>query len=119
MFYRLGVGAGEEGYKIGYLQFFYKVALFKALSEKRLNWDSPVLWQSNYQLQVVPNSLLSIKQSSGVGFSHTSTHDDYKKLCGLTASSASPSSGVTKRVLVLDTGLDPASSSTVIDLLGR
>lgn len=76
-FYRLGVGAGEEGYKIGYLQFFYKVALFKALSEKRLNWDSPVLWQSNYQLQVVPNSLLSIKQSSGVGFL---SHFDSRRL---------------------------------------
>ena len=112
-FYRLGVTPGEEAYKIGYLQFFYKVALFKALSEQRLNWDSPVLWQSDYHLQVVPNSLLSIRQSSGIGFSHTTTHDDYKKLCGLTAGSASPSAGVTKRVMVLDTGLDPASASTV------
>jgi subtilase family protein len=109
-FYRLAVTPGEEAYKIGYLQFFYKLALFKALSEHRLDGQSPVLWQSNYHLQVVPNALLSVRQAPGAGFLPSSIHDDYKNLLGWTPTRPA----ATKRVLVLDTGLDPANPGNVV-----
>lgn len=109
-FCRLGVPPGDEIYKINYLQFYYKHALYAALDDRRLSFDSDVVKWSNLHLLVVPNSILSVRQRAGVGFKLSQTHDDYKKLCGW-----QPTAPVsTKRVVVLDTGLDPASASKVV-----
>ena len=132
-FYRLGVPPGDEKYKIGYLQFFYKHAFVEALMSRRLTLDDDFAKWSNYHLQVVPHMLLSVRQAPpapGIGFTSTPTHDDYKKLCGFTARPtprspgvsfttipAAPAPGVKKRVMVLDTGLDPASSAKVASRL--
>jgi hypothetical protein len=119
-FYRLGVPPGDESYKIGYLQFYYKHALFVELFSHRLNLDEDFIRWSNYHLQVTPHLMLSVRQvppSPGIGFTFTPTHDDYKKLCGFTAKTTSSSTPAAKRVLVLDTGLDPASAANVVSQL--
>jgi subtilisin family serine protease len=109
-FYRLGVPPGSESFKINFLQFFYKHALFKAFCEDRLNMGAEYFTRSDYQLQIVPHSVLAVRQTPGIGFATTQTHDDYKRLLGW---QATPS--VTNlKVLVLDTGLDPVSSAQVV-----
>lgn len=118
MFYKLKVPPGQEAFKIGYLQFYYKHALLSALHSGRMDpiTHADVLSWSNFHLQVVPHSILSIRSqytgSPGVGFSFTQTHTDYKNIVGWQAASAG---SVGKRVLVLDTGLDPSNSCTVVD----
>jgi subtilisin family serine protease len=110
--YKLAVPEGEENYKVGYLQFFYKHALFQH-HDKIKNKD--VLARSNYHLQVVPHSWLSVNHAANVpspiGFSLTKTHDDYKNLLGWVSTPTTKP----KRVLVLDTGLDDGSAATVIE----
>ena len=114
-FYRLRVPKGDENFKANYLQFYYKHQVLNTLVAGRMNPD--VLNWSNNHLQVVPNSILSLRQRGGppaVGFSPTSTHDDYKNLCGFTPNYSAISAGKPKRIQVLDTGLDPASSVKVV-----
>jgi len=109
-FYRLGVPPGQEVFKINYLQFYYKHAVITAIMENKFDLQADYSKWSNYHLQVVPNSLLSVRQAAGMGFTTNQTHDDYKKLCGWQKPAA-----VTKRkVLVLDTGLDAASTATIV-----
>ena len=112
-FYRLAVPEGQEIFKIGYLQFFYKHAVLKAVANGYMNPD--VLNWTNLHMQIVPNSYLSVRQSSaaGVGFAATSDHDEYKKLCKVDQASSTAGSG--RRVLVLDTGLDSSSSANVVE----
>jgi subtilisin family serine protease len=116
-FCRLGVPPGQEAFKINYLQFFYKHAVLAALGSGRMGpvTHQSVLSYSNFHLQVVPHSILSIRSTSslapGIGFSFTQTHTDYKKILGWKASTTS--SGI-KRVLVLDTGLDANTHCAVI-----
>lgn len=112
-FYRLAVPEGQEVFKIGYLQFFYKHAVLKAIAGGNMN--NEVLSWTNLHMQVVPNSYLSLRQSSaaGVGFTATSDHDDYKKLCKVDQASSTAGSG--KYVLVLDTGLDSSSPANVVE----
>jgi hypothetical protein len=112
-FYRLAVPEGQEVFKIGYLQFFYKHAVLKAIAGGNMN--NEVLSWTNLHMQVVPNSYLSLRQSSGagVGFTATQDHDDYKKLCKVDQASSTAGSG--KHVLVLDTGLDSSSSANVTE----
>ena len=117
-FCRLRVPAGDENYKIGVLQFFYKHALLKALDDPYLHMPADVMAWSNKHLQVVPHSWLSIRQPPaaqnpiGIGFNTTPIHNDYKNICGLPAQPAA--GGKARRILILDTGLDPASQSTVV-----
>jgi subtilisin family serine protease len=109
-FYRLRVPPGQENYKINFLQFYYKHHVLNTLAGGGM--DPEVMNWSNNHLQVVPNSILALRQSGSVpsvGFSKTATHDDYKKICGFSGG-YSPTVPVTpKRVQVLDSGLDPAS----------
>jgi hypothetical protein len=118
-FYKLGVPPGDEAFKINYLQFYYKWALLDALNTGRMSMSSHghVLNASNHHFQVVPHSILSIRATapavaSGIGFSFTQTHDAYRKMIGWQAGSAT-SPG--KRVLILDTGLDPAITCKLVD----
>jgi hypothetical protein len=113
-FYRLSVPKGEESWKINYLQFFYKMSLLDALHRHAIDTAllPNILGRSDYHLQVVPHSVLSVS-SAGMSpdFTFSRTHDDYKRIIGVTTT-APPSMG--KRVLVLDTGLDPRSRCPVI-----
>lgn len=114
-FFRLSVPEGDEGFKINYLQFFYKAALFECLQRRLVDPEKQrdILWWSNLHLQVVPNSILSVRGvQPGIGFQFTQTHDDYKKMFGWKASSQG---GRARRVLVLDTGLDPAAGIQDVD----
>ncbi|QDV15597.1 Thermophilic serine proteinase precursor [Gimesia panareensis] len=115
-FYLLRVPAGEEAYKVNYLQFHYKQEILRALGNKRMDLvkNKEILEQSNYHFQVIPHSWLTVRQANaptGIGFSFTQTHDDYKQLIGWSSSAGTTE---TKKVLVLDTGLDPASSYNVV-----
>ena len=112
-FYRLEVPEGQEIFKIGYLQFYYKHAVINAVNHGYMNEE--VLNWTNLHMQVVPNSYLSVRQrsASGVGFAVTSDHDEYKKLCKVDKASSTAGSG--RRVLVLDTGLDSSSSANVVE----
>ena len=114
-FCRLRVPEGQENFKINYLQFYYKHQVIHALASHGI--DPEVLRWSNNHLQIVPNSILSIRQTGGrpsVGFSATSTHDDYKRICGFKANYSTLSTGTHKRIQVLDTGLDTVSSINVV-----
>ena len=114
-FYRLRVPEGQENFKINYLQFYYKHQVIHALASHGM--DPEILRWSNNHLQIVPNSILSIRHTGGmpsVGFSATSTHDDYKSICGFKAGYSTLSTGTHKRIQVLDTGLDTVSSVNVV-----
>lgn len=117
-FFRLQVPVGQEAFKIGYLQFSYKDAVLDAIAHLSMDTvrHSDVLFRSNYHLQVVPHSILSVRSHTtalpSIGFNFTQTHADYKKLFGWHAPSMTSS---VKRVLVLDTGLDPAMKCNVVD----
>ena len=116
-FCRLRVPPADEHYKINYLQFFYQRALREAIAHPYVKVPKDLLNWTNYPLQVVPHSWLSIRQAlpagQGIGYKPSATHNDYKKICGLPAQ-PNAAAGAVKKVLVLDTGLDPASQSTVI-----
>lgn len=116
-FFRLRVPEGQENFKINYLQFFYKIELVKAANSGR-HVSADVLGRSNYHFQVVPNSILSLRQSGStvppVGFSTTSTHDDYKQVCGFTSTYSPSSPSTPKRIQILDSGLDPSSTINVV-----
>jgi hypothetical protein len=113
-FYRLKVPIGQEVFKINYLHFYYKHAVLDALKKGQMDLD--VFSRSNFHLQVVPHSILSINctvpGSPGVGFSFTQTHDNYKNMVGWGSRKIG---SVRKRVLILDTGLDPSAMSNVVD----
>ena len=106
-FYRLGVPPGQEVWKINYLQFFYKHAILAALGNGRMTVGMDVITHSDYHLQVVPNSVLSVaasSPSSGFGtISLTQTHNTYQKLIGW----RTPLNGAAgQTILILDTGTD-------------
>jgi subtilase family protein len=108
-FFRLLVPEGEEIFKISYLQFFYKHAMLQAFERKLIDplQHREILSRSDLHLQIVPNSILSVREvPSGLGFQFTPFHDDYKRIFGWRNSSST--SHAVKRVLILDTGLDPA-----------
>ena len=111
-FYKLKVPTGQESFKVNDLQFFYKHAMLDALAKRRLD---PLILR-DYRFQVVPHSILSIRSvgasASGVGFTFTHTHDDYKNVIGWKVSTTTSQR---KRILVLDTGLDSAVACTVVD----
>ena len=108
-FYRLSVPIGQEAYTINDLQLQYKQAVLRELAKKcKVLRHSDILYRPSHELQVVPHSILSLSGSAtglpNVGFTFTKTHTEYKKLVGWSAPSPT---ATTKRVLVLDTGLDP------------
>lgn len=116
-FFRLKVPAGDEIYKINYLQFFYKIAVLEALGSHRLDptQHADVLGRSNFHLQVVPNSVLSLETSTTGGsatFSFTPFHHDYKQMLGCIASGATTYS---RKIVILDTGVDLTTSYNVVE----
>jgi subtilisin family serine protease len=117
LFYRLEVPVGQEDFKVNYLQFFYKAALFEALHRGSMDFvtHNDVLSRSDYHFQVVPHSILSLATPvapAGVPFQFATTHDDYKQRLGL---STAGGAGDGRKVLVIDSGVDSASAYGVVD----
>lgn len=115
---RLRVPPGDESYKIGYLQAYYQHLVLRAVFDHKIDLGDDILNRTDYHLQVVPHSWLSIRgqqpgAGAGVGFNTSPDHNDYKKLCGLPAQPAA-GAGAARKVIVVDTGLDPASPSNVV-----
>lgn len=117
LFYRLKVPPGEEVYKINYLQFFYKIAFLEALSSGHINFEKhgDIVGTSNYHLQIVPNSILSIATKvlflGYPSFTFTQTHKDYKQMLEWKAlKMATPS----KKIAILDTGVDNETRYNII-----
>lgn len=110
--FRVRVPAGDEAYKINYLQFFYKQMMFRTIASGRFQDD--VQSRSDLQLQVVPNSWLSTCSSGAPSdglHRFTSAHREYLSLMRI--DNAPAESGA--RVLVLDSGIDGAFTGTVVD----
>jgi subtilisin family serine protease len=117
-FHRLKVPEGEEDFSINHLQFHYKRAVINELDHGRLDRrvHRHILELPQNHFQAVPNSILSVRQPHppGLGFTFTQIHQDYKKIIGGDLSKVA-NSVVPKTILVMDTGLDPASNITPID----
>jgi Subtilase family len=107
-FCRLRVPAGDETFKIGYLQFYYKIEVLRALDDHRLDpkQHANVLFHSSNHFQVAPNSLLS---AASFSFSEP-RHQNYKSLFGWSGKSTS-----TRRILIVDSGVDLLNSFNVRD----
>ena len=117
LFYRLEVPVGQEDFKVNYLQFFYKIAIFQAMQQGQMNFTThnDVLFRSDYHFQVVPHSILSLATlaaPAGVAFTFAPTHDDYKKKLGLSTAGAI---GDGRKVLIVDSGVDSTSAYGVVD----
>jgi hypothetical protein len=87
-FHRVRVPIGEEHWKITYLQFFYKIKLLELLTQGQPPPEfMDVIGRSDYQLTIVPNSVLSLANSKPLGkakvkaanFTFSKFHSEYKK----------------------------------------
>ena len=120
-FVRLGVPAGDETFKIGYLEFFYKHAVLRAMDERRFDFSRKVhqeiLRSSQLHPQIAPNGLLSVAAATasaapGTAFTFNATNGTYKQQVGWPGV-ASRGTGV--RILLLDTGVDAVAAYNVVD----
>jgi subtilisin family serine protease len=120
-FFKLGVPPGEETFKIGYLDFYYKHQLLTASSRGDLDLDKnpvhrQILGRSNFHPQIVQNGILSVAATAspapGTAFTFTSTHTAYKQVCGW-PTSTNDGSGI--KILVMDTGVDALPPYNVVD----
>jgi len=123
-FHRIRVPAGEEIWKIMYLQFFYKHKLIQTFTGQRPLTQQflDVQGRSDYQFTVVPNSLLTLAtrplgkfpvQASHFKFSRF--HDQYKSMIGIPATPPSDLDQV--NIIILDSGIADNFPYTIDDKL--
>jgi hypothetical protein len=119
-FHRVRVPAGEEMWKITYLQFFYKAKLLqrflgqRPLTQEFLNVHS----RSDYQFTVVPNSLLTLTTRPvgntpvrATNFAFSSFHQQYRSLIGI--STIPPHDLDQVIVAILDSGVADDNTLTI------
>jgi hypothetical protein len=119
----LVVPPGQETWKTNYLQFFYKHALLRSLSNIAANKAfAEAVNLSNLHFTVAPNHVLSLLQAgspahtvSAQNFTFGPYHNRYKQTVGLPGAPASLRETV--RVLILDSGV--ASDSKIKIQSGR
>ncbi|PYJ45122.1 MAG: hypothetical protein DME85_13695 [Verrucomicrobia bacterium] len=113
------VPAGQESWKITYLQFFYKHELLRALSDPHNSSDKEfmdAISRSEFHFTAAPNYVLSVGGASvpaapvsGQNCQFGSWYGTYKQMSGLPVSAtAGPI-----RILLLDTGVAGDASVTV------
>ncbi|HEX6901820.1 MAG TPA: S8 family serine peptidase [Thermoanaerobaculia bacterium] len=113
-FVRVRVPEGEEQFKVNYLQFYYKAMTAGALLRRDLDPErhGDLLFNSGFHFQAVPNSVLSVTAGAapGVGFNFSPYHTRYRTKLGWNAAQV----GFGKKVMVLDTGVDPAFQQNIL-----
>jgi hypothetical protein len=126
-FHRVAVPAGEEHWKVTYLQFFYKHKLLEALGTEQLTPQfRAALSRSDYQFTAAPNSILSLASTplgreavKAVNFTFSKFHTQYKKLIGIPAELPSDLGQIT--ITIVDSGISddvnfqPADKRNFVD----
>jgi hypothetical protein len=112
-FCRVRVPEGQEAFKINYLQFFYKHELLHALGSGQMSaaTHGEILGRSDFHLQIVPHSWMSVASYTPLGFQLDAIHNAYTSMVGMTSSTGT---GKDRALLLLDTGIDKTSRFNLI-----